>query len=596
MTSPATHPWLARIREAPDRPGVYFFRDITGRYLYIGKARSLRNRLASYRRPVDAKTRTLHREAATLDWVVTASESEALLLEAQLIRNHQPLLNVRLKTSNTYTYIHVDTSLPFPRIEILRKPREGLTFGPYPSWKALRETLYLLRQAFPVRTCTLRLPPSRPHTPCLDFHLGLCTAPCAGLISQEAYRDTVQAFIEVLQGNSEKVERFFEEEIERAKARLAFEYAARLRDRLLALRKVLRFRQGSVLPHARVDHLVIAQEEGLWGVMLFKYTEGRMEKEGIFLFDHQRTDRLDDAVGTMVEQIYAGRLDLPESVLMDPLPPPEERALLEKTFGFRLRRPDPEARRLYRVGQETLRFELRLLMERRKKIPQSLRELQTLLRLPRPPLRVEAVDLSHLFGREAVGSVVVFERGRPRKSRYRRYRIKQAPGGDDYRGMFEVVHRRLRRLLEEGGGIPDLMLIDGGVPQVRAARQAARNLGIPDEDLPMVGLAKRMETLVFETGEVVQLPPTSAALQLLQRIRNEAHRFARTYHQERRHRHAYTSVLDTLPGIGEKRKQTLLRHFGSVEALRGASVEDLTRVPGIGPRLARMIYEALHRS
>lgn len=591
-----SHPsWRKRIQEAPDQPGVYFFRDITGRYLYIGKARSLRNRLASYHRPTDSKTRTLHREAVVLDWIVTPSETEALLLEAQLIRNHQPLLNVRLKTSNTYTYIHVDISKPFPRIEILRQPREGLTFGPYPSWKALRETLYLLRQAFPVRTCTLKLPPSKPYPPCLDFHLGLCSAPCAGLISEEAYNETVQAFLDVLHGNSDQVERHFEEEIEVAKSRLAFEYAARLRDRLLALRQAMRFKQGAWVPPGRVDHLVVREEEGVWAAMLFKYTHGKMEKEGLFLFDHQKGDRLEDALGSMVEQIYAGRADRPTKVLMDPLPKEEDRDLLEKTFGFKIRRPGREARNLFQVGIETLRFEIRLFMERRKRIPQSLKELEQLLNLSHPPLRIEAIDLSHLFGQEAVGSVVVFERGRPKKTLYRRYRIKEAPGGDDYRGMFEVVYRRLRRLLEEDKPLPDLLLIDGGVPQVRAARQAARSLAIPDRDLPMVGLAKRMETLVFETGEIIQLPGTSKALQLLQQVRNEAHRFARTYHQKRRHQRVYQSALDTLPGIGEKRKQMLLRYFGSVEAIRGASLEDLKKVPGIGSHLARTIYQTLHK-
>ncbi len=586
--------WLSRLAEAPDQPGVYFFRDIKGRYLYIGKARSLKNRLASYRRPHDRKTRTLHREAVLLDWVVTASESDALLLEAQLIRNHQPVLNVRLKSSNTYTYIHIHTGEPFPRIEILRKPREGLLFGPYPSWRALRETLYLLRLAFPLRTCTLKLPSRATHTPCLDFHLGLCSAPCAGMVSQEAYGEMVQGFVDVLHGRTRALEERFEQEIEEAKEKLAFEYAARLRDRLMALRKVMRFQRGGVVPHTRVDHVVLAEMEGHWGVMLFKYAEGRMEKEGIFFFDHLKEDTLEASVGSILEQIYAGRLDLPQEAVIRPLPPVEERRLLEKTFGFTLHEPRKETLQLYRTGQETLAFELRLFLEKRRKAPRSLRELQKALGLPRPPHRVEAVDLSHLFGREAVGSVVVFERGFPKKSEYRRYRIKQAPGGDDYRGMFEVVHRRLRRLLEEGKPLPDLLLIDGGVPQVRAARQAARNLGIPDADLPIVGLAKRLERLVFETGEVVVLPPTSSALQLLQRLRNEAHRFARTYHITRRDRWVRESILDGIPGVGEKRKQLLLRYFGSVEALRGASVEDLQRVPGIGPELARQIHAALH--
>lgn len=586
--------WLERLKEAPDQPGVYFFRDITGRYLYIGKARSLQKRLEAYRRPADSKTRTLHREAVLLDWVVTASESDALLLEAQLIRNHQPLLNVRLKTSNTYTYIFLDTREAFPRIEILRKPREGLLFGPYPSWKALRETLYLLRQAFPIRTCTLKLPSRRPYAPCLDYHLGLCSAPCAGLVSREAYGEMVRGFVDVLQGRTRELEEHFEREIEKAKEKLAFEYAARLRDRLMALRKIMRFQEGGMIPYARVDHVVVAEVEGHWGAMLFKYGGGRMDKEGIFLFDHLKEDTLEASVGTILEQIYAGRLDLPQEVVIRPLPSPDERLLLEQAFGFALREPGKEEASLYRVGMETLLFEFRLLLEKRKRPPRSVRELQKVLDLPRPPYRMEAVDLSHIFGREAVGSVVVFERGFPKKSEYRRYRIKQAPGGDDFRGMFEVVHRRLRRLLEEGKPLPELLLIDGGVPQVRAARQAARNLGIPDEDLPIVGLAKRLERLMFETGEVVVLPPTSPALQLLQRIRNEAHRFARTYHISRRDRWVKESVLDGIPGVGEKRKQLLLRYFGSVEALRGASVEDLQRVPGIGPELARTIHAALH--
>jgi excinuclease ABC subunit C len=399
---------------------------------------------------------------------------------------------------------------------------------------------------------------------------------------------------DALEGKTRELEKHIEEEIQNAVDRMAFEYAATLRDRLLALRKVQRLRGGS-LPTTRVDILVVHAEKGWALAMILRWEDDVPRKEGLFQFNLPPGTDNAELIRTIVETLYLHRPDLPHVLVLDPMPDPEDREVLEKILGLTLRGAHVEEQRILHTARETLRFEVQQLLERRKRLPRSLEELQTLLDLPSPPVRIEAVDLSHLSGREPVASVVVFERGRPRRNAYRRYRIRQAPGGDDYAGMGEVVYRRLVRLMKENQPLPDLLLVDGGIGQVRAARLAARRAGIPDEDLPIVGLAKRLELLIREDGARIQLPGRNPALQLLQRVRNEAHRFARTYQTVRRKKAALTSVLDQIPGVGEARKRLLLRHFGSVDALRGASLKDLQRVPGIGPRLARTIYEGLHR-
>ncbi len=593
----------ARLPDVPNRPGVYLFKDAQGRYLYIGKARDLRHRLAAYAQdPHDPRIRRMLERAADLEYLVTRSEAEALLLEANLIKRYQPRYNIRLKDDKKYPYIKITVQEPYPRIFPTRDLRDdgSVLFGPYTSAQSMRKVIRLLRKLFPLRTCKYRLPARRPIPPCLDYHIGRCLGPCFRDTPEvrEAYARAVQGALDFLSGNFRSLVERIEQDMQRAARELRFEEAAVLRDQLRAIYQVMGRQQIVGIGTENKDFVALAREGNTAVAMVLKVRNGKVQEKEHFVLEVPAEAGPRELLDHFLALYYSSSALGMDTVVTDPPPgQPETLAEMVARRGGRVvfRGAHPREASLMDLTRENARriLEQELQWKQgRTLIPPAVRELQELLHLPHPPVRILAFDVSQLFGRQAVGSSVEFRMGKPYKSGYRRYRIRRTEGVDDYAMMREIVERRLREELESAEELPQLLLIDGGVGQVRAAREALEVLGV--EEVRLLGLAKRLDELVTEEGQVIMLPGRSQALRLLQRIRDEAHRFALGYHRKLRTKNALASLLDTLPGVGPLRKQQLLRAFGSVSRLMAASPEEIAQVPGIGPKTARRIYQALH--
>ncbi len=593
----------AKILAAPERPGVYLFKDARGTALYIGKAKNLRARLKAYLQPIGhPRLATFLRKVQDVEVLVTTSEAEALLLEANLIKRHQPRYNIRLKDDKKYPYIKVTVQDPYPRIYPTRNltPDGSLIFGPYTSASSMRQALRLIRKLFPLRTCKYKLPSRRKIRPCIDYAIGKCLGPCFRDDIQKEYRTAVQGAIEFLSGNTEILEARLEAEMKQASEALEFERAAVIRDQLLAVRGFMGDQRVVLRRHQNQDIIGLARERKTALVLVLMIRAGKVVNKEHFLLDVPHPEATTAEILENFLHLYYSTAPLTADAVILPERPSHLQDLEAmvrsrgRTLTFRL--PHATEHRLMALAQENaqqlLESELQWKLGR-PLIPESLYELQNLLKLPEVPVRILAFDISQLFGKHAVGSSVEFRMGKPYKSGYRRYRIKRVSGIDDYAMMREVVERRFRRELEGSEDLPGLVLIDGGIGQVRAAREALDLLGI-EEEVRLVGLAKRLDELHLEDGGVVMLPARSPALKLLQRIRDEAHRFALKYHRTLRTKGAFESVLDTLPGVGEARKQALIRYFGSLHRLMGASPREIAEVPMIGPKLAEKIYRALH--
>ncbi len=598
--------WLEDLknREIPESPGVYIFRDDRGNPLYVGKARNLRNRLRAYmREPDDPRIRQFVRKAASVEFITTPTESDALLLEANLIKEYQPKYNIRLKDNKSYPYIMVTMKEPFPRVAVVRRPKfesGNLYFGPYPNVASLRKTLRLIRRLFPIRSCKYKFPSTRKIRPCLEYYIGKCVGPCTGKVSVEEYRALVRGVISFLQGRTDELEKELESEMLKASKELNFERAAVLRDQLFAIRQTRQAYRRAIVSRA-IDFVAVAQAGRYAYGMVVLYRDDRItDKRGYMLEIPIPNASKEDVLAAFIEQYYTSSTVTADELVTRPVPADSGtlREVIRSKTGrdILIREPSANEERIFRIAMDNaerlLSEELERMDVEDEAIHHSVVALQEELGLERPPVHIEAVDISHTFGEAMVGSVVVFVNGRPRKSEYRRYRIKTVDGIDDFRAIREVVYRRLRRLIEENRELPDLMLIDGGEIQLQFAMDAANELGV--EDVQFMGIAKRFEELHFPDGRVVMLPYRSEALKLLQRIRNEAHRFAITYHRRIRGKNQMLSVLDLIPGLSENRRIELIKFFGSIEAIHRASIEDLQRVKGIGPKLAKRIYEYLH--
>ena len=626
MANPATYrPAPGTI---PDQPGVYKFRDRDGRVIYVGKAKSLRARLSSYFQDVrnlHQRTRTMVESGAAVEWTVVTTEVEALQLEYNWIKEYDPRFNVRYRDDKSYPSLAITFADEYPRAMVMRGPRKkGVKyFGPYAHAWAIRETLDLLLRVFPVRTCSAGVfkRAGQVGRPCLLGYIGKCSAPCVGRVSAEDHRALAEELCDFLAGQTEKHLKRLEREMGAASANLEFENAARLRDDIAALTRAIE-KQAVVLPGGVDADVVGLVEDPLEAAFqVFHVRDGRVRGQRGWVVD--KVEELDtpDLVSSFVEQLYgaAAPEDVPREVLVPTLPP-NDAALAEWLTGIRgsrvtIRVPERGDKRSL---QETVTrnagqaFQLHRLrragdLSARSK---ALGEIQEALGLPDAPLRIECVDISNLQGTSVVGSLVVFEDGLARKSEYRRFAIRRVDGQDDTAAMYEVVHRRFVRYAEErarGAAAeeaepgperrrfaypPNLVVVDGGPPQVAAAARAMDELGVVDVSL--CGLAKRLEEVWLpDRDEPVILPRTSEGLYLLQRIRDEAHRFAIAYHRQRRSRSMTTSALDNVPGLGETRRKALLRQFGSVKRLRAATPDEIATVPGIGPKTAVTIAAAL---
>jgi excinuclease ABC subunit C len=619
----------------PDAPGVYRFRDPHGRVVYVGKAKSLRSRLASYFQDLSAlhpRTQAMVTTASSVDWVTVGTEVEALQLEYTWIKEFDPRYNVRYRDDKSYPYLAVTLDEEYPRITVMRgQKRKGVRyFGPYSHAWAIRETVDLLLRVFPARTCSAGV--FKRHgqigRPCLLGYIGKCSAPCTGQVSAEEHRRIVEDFVAFLSGQTTAYTRRIEREMKAAASELDYERAARLRDDLRALERALEKNAVVLGDGTDADVIGLAEDELEAAVQVFHVRGGRIRGQRGFVVEKVEDVSTADLVEHLLQQLYGDQTAdaVPREILV-PAPPTDEPttvAWLEERRGTHVEVRVPQrGDKKDLLETVTRNAEQALVLHKTRRAgdltsrSQALEELQEALGLAEAPLRIECVDVSHLQGTDVVASLVVFEDGLARKSEYRRFSIRGSEDGisDDTRSIAEVVTRRFRRLLEErhdpddpNPGIdpvtgrprkfaypPQLFVVDGGQPQVEAAQAALSELGM--SDVAIVGLAKRLEE-VWLPGDPdpVILPRTSEGLYLLQRVRDEAHRFAIAYQRQKRGKRMIESILDDVPGLGEARKKALLRQFGSLKRLRAASIEELESVPGIGPTVAQSVLDALAAS
>jgi excinuclease ABC subunit C len=629
----------------PTEPGVYKFRDPQGQVIYVGKAKSLRQRLNSYFADVTAlhpRTRRMVTTAASVEWTVVHTEVEALQLEFTWIKEYDPRFNVRYRDDKSYPWLAVTLHEEFPRLQVMRgAKRKGVRyFGPYSHAWAIRETLDLLLRVFPARTCSIGVfkRAGQIGRPCLLGYIGKCSAPCVGRVTPDEHRVIIEDFCDFMAGKTDALMKRLERRMGEASDELEFELAARLRDELEALRRALE-KQAVVLGDGTdADVVAFAEDELEAAVQVFHVRGGRIRGQRGWVVDKLDDTSTGDLVEQFVSQFYGEEAeqgsDIPREVLV-PVLPEDTPALVEWLSQRRgtkvaLRIPMRGDKRALaemvarNASQALNQHKLRRASDLTAR-SRALAELQDALVLPNAPLRIECFDISHVQGTNVVASMVVFEDGLARKSEYRRFAMRQGTGDTDW--IAEVIRRRFARYLDDQvdqgadadsdpaaeaaeaalrPGIdpstgrpkrfaypPNLVVVDGGAPQVAAARAVLEELGL--DDIALVGLAKRLEEVWLPGEEYATiLPRTSEGLYLLQRVRDEAHRFAITFHREKRSKSMTTSLLDGIPGLGEMRRKTLMTRFGSVKRLRAASVEEIGDVPGIGPRTAAAIVAALH--
>ncbi|KQS56799.1 excinuclease ABC subunit C [Geodermatophilus sp. Leaf369] len=619
----------------PESPGVYKFRDPSGRVVYVGKAKSLRQRLNSYFadvRGLHPRTRQMVTTAASVEWTVVGTEVEALQLEYNWIKEFDPRFNVRYRDDKSYPSLAVTLNEEFPRLQVMRGPkRKGVRyFGPYAHAWAIRETLDTLTRVFPARTCSTGV--FKRHgqigRPCLLGYIGKCAAPCVGKVSAEEHRDIVDDFCDFMGGRTEQITRRLEKQMAQAAQDMEYERAARLRDDLGALRRALEKQAVVLADGTDADVVAFAQDELEAAVQVFHVRGGRVRGQRGWIVDKVEEVSTGELVEQFLLQVYGGVDDqtglgeageqVPREVLVPELPEEADvyAELLSELRGSRVSLRVPQ-RGDKRALMETVERNAKEAFARHRvkragdltARSMALSELQEALDLPDAPLRIECMDVSHVQGTNVVASMVVFEDGLAKKSDYRRFQVAQ--GTDDTAAMAEVVRRRFARHLKDEAdradeqGVaaeegrprrfaypPNLLVVDGGQPQVAAAARSMSELGITD--VAVCGLAKRMEEVWLpDDPDPVILPRTSEALYLLQRVRDEAHRFAITYHRQKRSAGMLVSMLDDVPGLGDTRRKALMKEFGSLKRLRAASVEELTRVPGIGKRTAEAVLAAI---
>jgi excinuclease ABC subunit C len=615
VVTQADDTFRAQALRLPNEPGVYLFHDAGDAVLYVGKARSLRKRVLSYLKKdaIDRKTLELVPRVVRIEAIVATSETEALLLEQNYIKRFRPPFNVRLRDDKSYPYISVTVGDEYPRVMFTReRHRRGVRyFGPYSSARAVRSTLETLNKVFPYRPCEGPTPGRRSGIPCLDYHIGRCAAPCVHLISHDDYRAVIDQVIMFLEGRTRPIERDLERRMQAASAAQEFEEAARLRNRLTSLRTLAQ-RQYVDSGSSTYDVVAIAIEEGIENVQLFPVRSGRLDERRSMYLENIDGSPAGELLVAFLAEYYAQQVGVPPLVVV-PCELDDHEVLEEYLSERRGSRVEVrvaargEKRRMLEMAERNaelaLKHEALAAARTRARRAEALEELREALDLEALPVRIECFDPSNTGESQRVAAMVVFEEAVPRRADYRTFAIRHEGGQDDFRSIGEAVRRRFARyrLVEEEGydrsfsTLPNLVVIDGGKGQLAAALAAMREFDLPR--VAVVALAKREEE-VFVPGRAasVRLPRDSAGLLLLQRIRDETHRFAITFHRKRRGRVQTTSLLDDLPGVGERRRAVLLRHFGAADRLLDASREELEAVPGLPPKVGRDLYDHLHRT
>ena len=607
-----------KLRTLPQSPGVYLMKNEAGEVIYVGKAINLRSRVRSYfqksaQHPL--KVQVLVDHIADLEYIVTDSEMEALILENNLIKEHAPRYNVRLKDDKTYPYIKVTVQEPFPRVLMVRRRlKDGARyFGPYTDVTVVKKTLSFLRTLFPIRTCNKAIKEGDQDRPCLNYHIGRCLAPCAGFISKEKYAEMIAEVIMFLEGRIDRLIPDLTEKMQEASAQLEFEKAARFRNQIHGL-QTLAEKQKIVAEHQEdQDYVGYARHGELACVQVFFVRSGKLIGRDHFMLDCSSDEEEAEIIRSFLQQYYEEASYIPREVFT-PVPLSEP-AVLESWLGslrgsrVYLRTPQRGAKKqlldLVMKNAKIVLDETRTRSSfKQMAMERAVQELQEIVDLSEPPGRIEAFDISNLQGTNIVASLVVWEDGEFKSSDYRRFRIRGIEGApNDYESMREAVSRRFKRGLQEQreqvedqkfATFPDLVLIDGGKGQLGVALEVRDELGLI---MPFISLAEKREEIYIEgEGNPVILPTDSPGLLLLRKIRDEAHRFALTYHRNLRGRATRGSVLDEIPGIGPKRKKDLIKHFGTIKKIRQATPEQLQEVRGISAKLAAEIYQYMQKS
>jgi excinuclease ABC subunit C len=610
-------------RALPDEPGVYLFRDARSRVVYVGKAKSIRKRVAShFANPTQYGTHALTDSVDRIEYLVVATEAEALLTEQNFIRQYKPRFNIRLRDDKSYPFIAISLDEAFPRVYFTRERhrKERAYFGPYSSAKRVRGTLDLLGKVFQLRSCEGPEPGRHSGSPCLDYHIKRCGAPCVGYVSREQYMEGVQGVMAFLGGRFKQIERDLEQRMYFAAGQQDYEQAALERNRLQAVRALLERQRVATGGAESFDAVAVAVEGTEANAQVFQVRDGVLSDRQSFYLDNLGEHDAARVAEEFLLQYYAASMAIPALVVVQTaLSEGSEPELLEALLGERrggrveIRPAERGAkRRILELAERNARLALdqeKLKAERRRQQrADALAGLQDALGLDQLPVRIECFDISHLGGTHTTASMVVFEGGTAKKSDYRRFTIRSVEPGDDYAAMAEIVSRRYAQFVRANeysphdaerdasfGALPSMVIIDGGKGQLGASLEPLR--GFRERGVAVVSLAKRIEEVFLPgVGSPIRLPHDTPELQLLQRVRDEAHRFAITHHRIRRDRAMTQSIMDELPGIGPARKRALLKHFGSPEAVLAASREELEAAPGVPAKVAREIYAHLNKT
>ncbi len=598
-----------KLRQLPDSPGVYLHKDRQGRVLYVGKASSLKSRVRSYfqsKTDLSPKLRWMVSRIVDVETILVNSVLEALILECNLIKKYRPYFNVKYRDDKRYPLLEVTTGETYPTLKVVRRTRsqKHRYFGPYPDAGALRRTIKILQKVFRLRTCKIDMNKVA-ERPCLDYYIELCTAPCTRYVKVEDYRAQVEQAIQFLEGHSDQLIDRLKTEMKEQARQLEFERCARLRDKVADLERIAQ--KQRVVSRNRSDfedYVGLATQRDLVVAHLLQVREGKLTGQSSFFLDSHGGAEPSEQISAFLKQYYGANITIPKRVLVSVWPEDAEvvSQWLEQRAERRVELREPQrgdkkqlmelclknaAQALELESVNPSRFEARR---------EGLDQLREALKLEEPPWRLECVDISNTHGKQSVGSLVVFDHGVPRKDHYRRFRIRSGDTPDDYRMMREVLGRRFRETASSRKfeSLPDLLVVDGGKGQLGVAVKVLDELGLTKR-VPVVGLAKENEW-IFTPGrsDPVVLRPGSKGLSLITHLRDEAHRFAVTYHRQLRQRKLRQSALDEAPGIGKGRKKALLTHFGSLQKLMEASQDELASVEGIGPKLARQLHGYLH--
>lgn len=606
------------LKMLPDKPGVYLMKDVNGKIIYVGKAISLKNRVRSYfqaSRNLSLRIQNMVNLVDRVEYITTVSEMEALVLECNFIKEEHPKYNIRLRDDKQYPWVKITLTESFPQVYITRKMKKDGSkyYGPYTNVSSLRETFRLIRQIFPLRSCRHDLDREKIERPCLNYHIRRCLAPCAGEINQTAYREMIHQVGIFLEGRQDELLEKLQQAMVEAADKREYEKAARFRDQVNAIRKVLEKQKVVSDSGDDSDIFGLAQDRRGTMVQVFQVRQGKMVGREYFLLNEGEETPAAEVLDSFIPQYYDGSGFIPRHILL-PVEPEgmtviKEMLSLERGGAVEIRIPQKgEKLKLVQMAIENAQMLLKI--ERNKEsmqenqVQEMLAELQGELFMSKLPLRIEGFDISNTQGQEAVASMVVFENGVPKGSDYRRFKIKTIEGPNDFAMLREAVRRRFLKGLAERQEVatekgkfakfPDLLLIDGGKGQLSGVREVLTELGL--EHITTIGLAKQEEAIFLPDREdPIMLSRRSQSLMLLQRVRDEAHRFAITYHKSLRDKNTVKSSLDKITGIGPKRKQLLLKTFGSVKQIQEASVEDLAKVPGINLKIAESIKAQLEK-